>query len=562
MNDSMLPLPGLSSVSGKSVVVKFDGGLLSSDGGVVALREVEQRLRVADRLAACAVDPRAPEQITHSLADIIRFRLLMIGAGYEDGNDANCLRSDPMFKMALDLSPSDRELCSQSTISRLENLPDVRALLRMGRAMVDLYCASFAKVPKRITLDIDDRFDAVHGGQQLRLFNAHVACPRARPEGRVRFSAHRGVRRRGPLRHRRASSRQTPERQGDQALLAPARARDPRSLAPHRDPVARRQPLLRSRGSRLVSRQRPRYRPRRRADPDVAPPCRRSRSQHEGAVRGRARGRQAPPLQGVLRRRAKLEPRRADHRSRRSRRGRTRHALRRHQLTKAQRPRAVRRPLLPARPRRKSHQILEDASGGGSHVLHEGDRQPVPSLPPRWRLLADVGASRIDAEALDVARRPVRHLAPASHQDRRPRRRNENDDPRALADLVSGAGYPASRFATHTAPRHLSDGARGPRTIHNSSFNPQTRSNQNSGPKPERNRCAQTRPKSPKYPETPARTVSAVHNAGLTGRPGGPDVEPPEISWLRAYSNYLTPRVGVGSADSWSAVAIYAPISS
>src|SRR5580658_1039439 len=173
MNDPMLPLPGLSSASGKSVVVKFDGGLLSSDGGVVALREVEQRLRVADRLAACAVDPRAPQQITHSLADIIRFRLLMIGAGYEDGIDANSLRSDPMFKMALDLTPSDRELCSQSTISRLENLLDVRALLRMGRAMVDLYCESFAKIPKRITLDIDDTFDAVHGGQQLRLFNAH-----------------------------------------------------------------------------------------------------------------------------------------------------------------------------------------------------------------------------------------------------------------------------------------------------------------------------------------------------------------------------------------------------
>ena len=173
MNDPMLPLPGLSSVSGKSVVVKFDGGLLSSDGGVLALREVEQRLRVAGRLAACVVDPRAPDQITHSLADIIRFRLLMISAGYEDGIDANSLRSDPMFKMALDLTPSDRELCSQSTISRLENLPDVRALLRMGRAMVDLYCESFPTVPKRITLDVDDTFDAVHGGQQLRLFNAH-----------------------------------------------------------------------------------------------------------------------------------------------------------------------------------------------------------------------------------------------------------------------------------------------------------------------------------------------------------------------------------------------------
>src|SRR6516165_8798122 len=114
MNDPMLPLPDLSPASGKPVVVKFDGGLLSSNGGVLALREVEQRLRVADRLAGCMVDPRAPDQITHSLADVIGFRLLMIGAGYEDGVDANCLRSDPIFKMALDLTPSDRQLCSQS----------------------------------------------------------------------------------------------------------------------------------------------------------------------------------------------------------------------------------------------------------------------------------------------------------------------------------------------------------------------------------------------------------------------------------------------------------------
>ena len=124
MNNLMLPLPGLSPFSGKTVVVNFDGGgLLSSDGGILVLREVEQRLRVADRLAACIEDPRSPEQITHSLADIIRFRLLMISAGYEDGNDASNLRGDPMFKMALDLSPSDRELCSQSTISAWRTCP-------------------------------------------------------------------------------------------------------------------------------------------------------------------------------------------------------------------------------------------------------------------------------------------------------------------------------------------------------------------------------------------------------------------------------------------------------
>ena len=88
------PLLGMSPVSGKRVDVRFDGGLLSSDGGILLLREVEQRLGVAARLADCIKDPRSPEHITHSLADIIGLRLMMIAAGYEDGNDAASLRVD------------------------------------------------------------------------------------------------------------------------------------------------------------------------------------------------------------------------------------------------------------------------------------------------------------------------------------------------------------------------------------------------------------------------------------------------------------------------------------
>lgn len=173
MVDATPLLPGLSPVQGKAVIARFDGGRLSSEGGLLALREIERRLGLADRLASCLKDPRAPERVWHRLAEIIRFRMLMIAAGYEDGNDADALRRDPMFKLALDRLPSDDELCSQSTISRLENLPDARALLRLGRALIDHYCASFGQVPQRIVLDIDDTFDRVHGGQQLRLFNAY-----------------------------------------------------------------------------------------------------------------------------------------------------------------------------------------------------------------------------------------------------------------------------------------------------------------------------------------------------------------------------------------------------
>ena len=155
------------------IEARFDAGSMSSDGGLLALREIEGRLAIASRLAGCIRDPRDPSRVVHSLDEIIRTRMLMIAAGYEDGNDADRLRRDPMFKLALGRLPDEGDLCSQPTISRLENLPDARALLRMGRAMVGHYCQSFRQVPRRIVLDVDDTFDAVHGGQQLRLFNAH-----------------------------------------------------------------------------------------------------------------------------------------------------------------------------------------------------------------------------------------------------------------------------------------------------------------------------------------------------------------------------------------------------
>jgi DDE family transposase len=87
-------LPGLSSIQGKTVVARFDGGQLSSEGGLLALREIKRRLATADRFAACLKDPRMPEKVVHGLAEIIRFRVLMIVAGYEDGNDADTLRRD------------------------------------------------------------------------------------------------------------------------------------------------------------------------------------------------------------------------------------------------------------------------------------------------------------------------------------------------------------------------------------------------------------------------------------------------------------------------------------
>lgn len=174
MEDRSAFLPGLSPVAGKPVRAAFDGGRLTSDAGILLLAGIEQRLGIAGRLAQCLTDPRAPERIQHTLAEMIRFRMLMIAGGYPDGNDAEALRADPAFKMAVGRLPeSGAALCSQPTLSRLENLPGRTALIRMMAAMIGLFCDSFQTVPRRIVLDIDDTEDRVHGGQQLALFNAY-----------------------------------------------------------------------------------------------------------------------------------------------------------------------------------------------------------------------------------------------------------------------------------------------------------------------------------------------------------------------------------------------------
>ncbi|HEY6794843.1 MAG TPA: IS1380 family transposase [Kineosporiaceae bacterium] len=167
-------LPGLSPVRGKPVHVAFDGGRLTADAGVLLLADVERRLAIAERLARCIEDPRAPERVHHTLAEMIRFRVLLIAAGYPDANDCGVLRPDPAFKMAVGRAPeSGPDLCSQPTMCRLENLPGPTALKRMMAAMVELFCDSFAEVPRRVVLDIDDTCDPAHGRQQLAVFNAH-----------------------------------------------------------------------------------------------------------------------------------------------------------------------------------------------------------------------------------------------------------------------------------------------------------------------------------------------------------------------------------------------------
>ena len=172
-DDSLLPF-AVPAVCRKKVSVGFDGGRLSSDGGVMLLRAVERRLGLAERLAGCAADRRDPGRIEHAVVEMLRLRMFLIAAGYEDADDCDHLRADPVFKMAVGRLPeSGDSLCSQPTMSRLENAPSKIEIARMMGAMIDLFCASWARPPLSITLDIDDTLDRVHGNQQLSLFNAH-----------------------------------------------------------------------------------------------------------------------------------------------------------------------------------------------------------------------------------------------------------------------------------------------------------------------------------------------------------------------------------------------------
>jgi len=141
--------PALSPLNGKPILLNFDRAAMSSDTGLTLLREVERRHDLAALVASCLTVLREPGKVRHSLADIIRFRIMMISAGYEDGNDADDLRNDPAFKLALERdSETGAASCSQTTISRMENLADTRVLIRMAREMVRFYCGSFARAPR------------------------------------------------------------------------------------------------------------------------------------------------------------------------------------------------------------------------------------------------------------------------------------------------------------------------------------------------------------------------------------------------------------------------------
>ncbi len=162
----------------RPVVAKFDRRQGSSDGGAVLLKAAERRLGLTSALAACLRDDRQPGKVEHELSELITQRVMAIALGYEDANDAARLACDPIHKLLVGRDPVEGEdLASQPTLSRFENDPDRKELLRMTRALADCVIARHRERlhgrARRITIDLDPTDDPTHGQQQFTFFNSH-----------------------------------------------------------------------------------------------------------------------------------------------------------------------------------------------------------------------------------------------------------------------------------------------------------------------------------------------------------------------------------------------------
>ena len=164
----------LAPVGTTSVELDFDGGRLSSDAGVVLLKDIDDQLGLTRALAAVLSDPRDVRRIHFTSEDLLKQRVFQIAAGYEDANDANTLRDDPIFKLMLDRFPeTGAPLASQPTISRFENRISRTELYRMALVLLEQFVASYASPPAVIVLDVDDTEDPVHGAQEQARYDSY-----------------------------------------------------------------------------------------------------------------------------------------------------------------------------------------------------------------------------------------------------------------------------------------------------------------------------------------------------------------------------------------------------
>ena len=162
--------PQVLDFFGTPLVIEPSAGQLSGDAGLLPLRQFDQRIGLTQASAGALDDPRDADLTEHTFLEMARSRVYGILAGYEDQNDHDTLRADPVFKLVVDRSPDEGDLASQPTLSRFENAISIRSLKRLRDVFLDQFIASFETPPRQLTFDLDAVDDPAHGveahGQQ------------------------------------------------------------------------------------------------------------------------------------------------------------------------------------------------------------------------------------------------------------------------------------------------------------------------------------------------------------------------------------------------------------
>lgn len=166
----------LFPVAGKAVELDFTGDKISSDGGALLLKEIENQIGIVKAINSAMTDNRDQRYVTHDIKNLITQRVFQIACAYEDANDCNSLKNDAVFKLCADLLPdTDTDLASQPTMSRFENVASRATLYRIAEAIINVFIRSYEEKPEVIVLDFDDTNNNVHGGQQLSLYNSYYS---------------------------------------------------------------------------------------------------------------------------------------------------------------------------------------------------------------------------------------------------------------------------------------------------------------------------------------------------------------------------------------------------
>jgi len=155
------------------IVIETTGAQLTSDAGLLPIREFDERIELTRSFAAVLDDPRDPHLLSHPFRQMSRSRIFGILADYVDQNDHDTLRSDPVFKLIAGRHPDDPDLASQPTLSRFENAISIASLKRLRDVFIDQFIASFVVPPRHLTFDLDAVDDPAHGAQQLVLFHGY-----------------------------------------------------------------------------------------------------------------------------------------------------------------------------------------------------------------------------------------------------------------------------------------------------------------------------------------------------------------------------------------------------